>query len=84
MCDKGRMGHQFLPIRLHNVFGFEASAGDRTVEVVLEDSCNNSWFCYAKVKGRVVKAQPDDPRDKQGCMAWAKSFLKGEISPETW
>lgn len=66
------------------VQGLWGARGDRVVEVVLVDSCSNTWRAYATIAGRVVKSDASDPHDKRGCLAGAKRFLAGEITPECW
>lgn len=74
----------FHPIREPNLHGVWARKGDRAVEVLRTDSCNETGMVFATINDHVCKAQPDDPADRRSCLAWAQRFLRGQITPDVW
>lgn len=74
----------FKEIREPHLHGVWARKGDRAVEVLRIDSCNETWMVFATINDHVCKAQPDDPADRRSCLIWARRFLRGDITPDLW
>lgn len=75
------------PIRERNLYGYEATVGDRTAEVVR--AWTGDWRIMSKIAGAVCKLTPELDGDGQ-MMSYPRArtnatrFLRGEITPEIW
>lgn len=73
---------KFIPIPQSGVYGYTATVGDRTAEVVR--SYPGDWFVFAKIGKSVCKAWDGSSGTYAVSLAGAKAFLNREVTPETW
>ena len=67
-----------------NIHGYQASVGDRTVEVIR--SYAGDWFVYALIGTRVCKARSDEkrPMSYADAMRDARAFLNRTLNLEVY
>lgn len=68
----------------HYLFGFWAREGNRAVEVIQCDP--DEWMWFATIDDRVCRSNVNEEMrmSKAEAMAWARKFLAGNVTPETW
>lgn len=81
---QGRSVMKFEHINALQTYGFTATVGDRTVEVLR--SYPGDWFVYALIDGRVCKAGSDEkrPMSYTDAMRDARDFLNRKVTWELW
>jgi hypothetical protein len=74
---------EFRKVDEPNLRAWAAEEGNRFIEVI--EAFRGEWFCFAKIDGSVCKKEPGPAYvSHREAMAWARRFLRGEITPETW
>lgn len=73
---------KFERINQPHLYGYTASIGDRTVEVLR--SYPNDWFVYAHIAGKLCKARSDEKRPISyvDAMDEACAFLNRQVTFE--
>ncbi len=62
-----------------NCVGFCARAGNRYVEIL--KAYEGQWFWFATIGGAICKGK-EEYMSYFDALAWGRSFLAGEITPE--